>query len=145
MEEQYLIVSTQILPDYFMKVIQARRLVESKQVRGVSEAIQQVKISRSTYYKYKDHLFSIGEQSKERKAVLTLLLNHQEGILSEVLNHLAKQHANILTINQSIPIHSMASVNLSLDIFELDGSLNELIESLCKLEGVSSIKLIAME
>lgn len=144
MEDQYLIVNTKILPNYFEKVVQARNLVDQKKVKGVSEAVQIVGISRSTYYKYKDYLFSMST-NQERRAVLALILNHQRGILNEVLNTLSRFYANILSINQSIPIHNSASVTLSLDISEIKDSIHNLIDHLKQVPGVSSVKLIALE
>ena len=100
MSEQYLIVNTKILPDFYAKVVEARDLVEQHKVKGVSEAVQRVGISRSTYYKYKDSIFSFSENARGRKAVLSMILTHQQGVLSEVLNELAAQHTSVLTINQ---------------------------------------------
>ena len=145
MSEQYLIVNTKILPDYYEKVVKARDLVEHQQVKGVSEAVQQVGISRSTYYKYKDFIFSYSENTRGRKAVLSLILTHQPGILSVVLNILAEIHASVLTINQSIPIHDHASLSLSLDISSLSCSINEAVEQLEKTEGVTHVRLIDLE
>lgn len=84
MSEQYLIVNTKILPDFYEKVVAARDLVEQHKVKGVSEAVQRVGISRSTYYKYKDSIFSFSENARGRKAVLSMILTHQQGVLSEV-------------------------------------------------------------
>ena len=63
MGKQYLIVSKEILPDYFDKVIEARNLLNNGKVKGVSEAVKMVGISRSTYYKYKDFVFTPSENS----------------------------------------------------------------------------------
>ena len=75
MSEQYLIVNTKILPDFYAKVVEARDLVEQHKVKGVSEAVQRVGISRSTYYKYKDSIFSFSENARGRKAVLLSLIH----------------------------------------------------------------------
>ena len=145
MSEQFLIVNTCILPDYYEKVVKARDLVEHQQVRGVSEAVQQVGISRSTYYKYKDYIFSYSENTRGRKAVLSLTLAHQPGILSEVLNTLADLNSSVLTISQSIPIHDHASVALSLDISAIPCSIHELVKKLENTEGVIHARLIDLE
>ena len=144
MSEQYLIVNTKILPDFYAKVVEARDLVEQHKVKGVSEAVQRVGISRSTYYKYKDSIFSFSENARGRNAVLSMILTHQQGVLSEVLNELAAQHT-VLTINQSIPIHDHASVSLSLDISDLDCSIDEVLRSLKEKKGVTNVRLIDLE
>ena len=145
MSEQYLIVNTKILPDFYAKVVEARDLVEQHKVKGVSEAVQRVGISRSTYYKYKDSIFSFSENARGRNAVLSMILTHQQGVLSEVLNELAAQHTRVLTINQSIPIHDHASVSLSLDISDLDCSIDEVLRSLKEKKGVTNVRLIDLE
>ena len=144
MSEQYLIVNTKILPDFTQKS-RSPRSGRTAQVKGVSEAVQRVGISRSTYYKYKDSIFSFSENARGRKAVLSMILTHQQGVLSEVLNELAAQHTSVLTINQSIPIHDHASVSLSLDISDLDCSIDEVLRSLKEKKGVTNVRLIDLE
>ena len=80
MLSNYLIVHKSILPDYYEKVLEARRLMTSGKVKEVSQAVKQVGISRSTYYKYKDYLFEPSEIAGGRKAVLSMLLDHTPGV-----------------------------------------------------------------
>lgn len=143
--KKYLIVSKKILPDVYEKVIEARNLINNGSVKGISEAVKKVGISRSTYYKYKDYVFSPAENSIGRKAVITMMLRHEKGVLSSVLNYLSNVEANILTINQSIPINGKASVSVSLDISDIVQSIDDVILELKKVKGVSSIKLISIE
>lgn len=145
MLKKYLIVNKKILPDVYEKVIEARSLINDEDVKGISEAVKKVGISRSTYYKYKDYVFSPSENSIGRKAVISMMLKHEKGVLSDVLNNISLVKANILTINQSIPINGKASVNISLDISDMDNSMDEMILEIKKLKGVSSIRLIAIE
>ncbi|HAQ39909.1 MAG TPA: hypothetical protein DCM73_03110, partial [Clostridiales bacterium] len=104
-----------------------------------------VGISRSTYYKYKDYVFSPSENSIGRKAVISMMLRHEKGVLSSVLNYMSVENANILTINQSIPINGKASVNLSLDISDINKSIDDIIAELKKVKGVSGVKLLSIE
>ena len=101
MLKDYLIVEKSALPDYFLKVVEARRLLESGACQQVSGACGQVGISRSTYYKYKDKVIEPTSLTAGRKAVLLLMLDHQSGVLSKVLNRLTGFAVNILTITQS--------------------------------------------
>ena len=142
---KYLIISKEILPDYFDKVIEAKKLIDSNQVKGVSEAVKKVGISRSTYYKYKDYVFVPSNQLGGRKATLSLVLEHHKGVLSNILNIIADKNGNILTINQDIPINDNAIVSITLDILDLSITLQHLIETLTKLKGVASAKLVAIE
>ena len=145
MLKKYLIVSKKILPDVYEKVIDARNLINNGNVKGISEAVKKVGISRSTYYKYKDYVFSPSENSIGRKAVITAMLRHEKGVLSNVLNYLSSVNANILTINQSIPINGKASVSVSLDISDISQSIDDIIIDLKKIYGVSTIKLLSIE
>ncbi len=145
MLKKYLIVSKKILPDVYEKVIEARNLINNGNVKGITEAVKKVGISRSTYYKYKDYVFSPSENSIGRKAVVTMMLRHEKGVLSNVLNYLSSVNANILTINQSIPINGKASVSVSLDISDITQSIDDMIIEIKKIKGVSAIKLISIE
>lgn len=145
MLKKYLIVSKKILPDVYEKVIEARNLINSGSAKGISEAVKVVGISRSTYYKYKDYVFSPDENSIGRKAVISMMLRHEKGVLSNVLNYLSQEHANVLTINQSIPINGKASVNVSLDISDLSKSVDDVVLDMRKIKGASSVKLLSVE
>jgi chorismate mutase len=145
MLKKYLVVSKKILPDVYEKVIEARNLINNGNVKGISEAVKKVGISRSTYYKYKDYVFSPAENSIGRKAVITMMLRHEKGVLSSVLNYLSNVDANILAINQSIPINGKASVSVSLDISDITQSIDDMVLELKKVKGVSTIKLISIE
>ena len=145
MINKYLIVSKKILPDVYEKVIEARNLINNGSVKGISEAVKVVGISRSTYYKYKDYVFSPSENSIGRKAVISMMLRHEKGVLSNVLNYMSSANVNILTINQSIPINGKASVNLSLDISDINKSIDDIIAELKQFKGVSSVKLLSIE
>ncbi len=145
MKSDYLIVHKKILPDYFEKVVEARELLRRGAIREVSEAARKVGISRSTYYKYKDYVFTPSEGSACKKAVISLILNHEKGILSRVLNRLSELGANILTIMQNPPIGDRASVIISMDITSIETSLAETLETLLTMEGVDKAGLIDIE
>lgn len=146
MQNNYLIVDKRILPDYYEKVVEARTMLRDGAVKEVSEAVRIVGISRSTYYKYKDYIFSPGtDDTACKKAVLSLMLGHEKGVLCEVLNELSALGGNILTITQSLPIQGRASVVISLDMSHMNIEVQELLDRLGKLRQVSSIKLLAIE
>ncbi len=145
MSGEYLIVHKSVLPDYYEKVLEARRLLESGKVREVSEAARLAGISRSTYYKYKDFVFEPAEASGGRKAVLELMLDHQPGVLSAVLSRLFGAGANILTITQSLPVLGKASVTLSVDVGSVSRGIGSLVSALESVGGVESVRLLAIE
>ena len=142
---KYLLVDKQILPSYYEKVIEARSLLASGNVKDVSEAAKAVGISRSTYYKYKDYIFATNSDIDGRKAIISFTLAHKPGILSNVLKVLSENGANILTITQNLPVNSKAHVVLTLDVTELKQELTPLLKEINSIDGVSGAKLIAVE
>lgn len=145
MLDNYLIVHKNILPDYYEKVLEARRLLDSGKVKEVSQAAKLAGISRSTYYKYKDYIFEPSDMAEGRKAVLSFMLEHEAGVLSELLARISAAGANVLTITQSLPIHNMASVTVSVDISSMPGPLSALLSDIESSAGVEKARLIAVE
>ena len=145
MLNEYLIVEKTALPDYFIKVVEARRLLESGVYTQVIDAVQAVGISRSTYYKYKDFIFEPSDMSGSRRAVISVMLSHEPGVLSALLRHISDAGASVLTITQSLPINNMASVTISLDVNAMPGSVEELISTISTSPGIDNPRLLAME
>lgn len=145
MLDQYLIIHKSILPEYYEKVIEARHLLEDGKIRDVSQAVRQVGISRSTYYKYKDFILEPTELSGGRRAVLSMMLNHEQGVLSALLVCISDVRANILTITQSLPIRDKASVTISLDVSEVEGSMEDFVAKLNSVPGVEQVRVLALE
>lgn len=145
MLNDYLIVEKSALPDYFLKVVEARRLLESGKYTQVIDAVHAAGISRSTYYKYKDKVLEPSQLTVGRKASLMLQLNHRAGMLSRVLSAVSASNANILTITQSLPIHGKASIMLSIDLSQLRGGMDEMIDALNAIDGVEHVRLLALE
>lgn len=144
MLENYLIIHRSILPEYYEKVLEVRRLMESGKIKEVSQAVKQVGISRSTYYKYKDFIFEPTDLAGGRKAVFSMMLNHEPGVLSAILSLISQAGASVLTITQSLPIHGMASVTISLDISSTE-SVGELLSKIENTAGVENVRLQAIE
>ena len=145
MNSEYLIVSKTIVPDYYEKVIQVRELLRSGKVKEVSEAVKIIGISRSTYYKYKDHIFRTSEGDLGKKAVLSMMLAHEKGVLGRVLNSLSEYGAHIITISQNPPIGNRASVIITMDITTLISDISSVISGLEKIDGVENPTLIDVE
>lgn len=145
MKGDFLIVHKKILPVYYEKVLQARNLLESGAERDVSAAVRAVGISRSTYYKYKDYIYSPDGGEMGRKAVISMLLSHEIGVLSTVLNKLSALGVNVLTISQNLPIRDVASVLMTLDVSQMEISIEETTRILGAVPGVENISLVAIE
>ena len=145
MLDNYLIIHKSILPEYYEKVLEARHLLEDGKIKDVSQAVRQVGISRSTYYKYKDFILEPTDITGGRKAVLSMMLTHEQGVLSALLVRVSQARGSVLTITQSLPIRGKASVTLSLDISEMTENISDLIAGLGDVPGVEQVRLVAVE
>ena len=144
-KSQLIVVDAMILPDVFTKVLEVKKLMAQKGEKSFASACKRVGISRSAYYKYKDSVFSYEELFIRRIVNLYLLLSDSPGVLSSVLVFLHGLDANILTVNQSIPVDGAATVNISLRM--ADASPDELLSlnSITELDGVLEAKVLSAE
>ncbi|MBQ3040142.1 MAG: ACT domain-containing protein [Clostridia bacterium] len=145
MRSKYLLVDREMLPECYLKVMDAKELILSGKAKDVSEASKMVGIARSTYYKYKDYVFSPNTDTECRKAVISFSLYHKSGLLSEALNVISGTGANILTITQNLPVNQRANVVISMDVSHVNGEIATLLELLGSIDGVNSAKLLAIE
>ncbi len=141
---KYLIVDKSILPDIFLKVIEAKSLISAEGIT-VSQAVERVGLSRSAFYKYRDNVFILGEDSRGMTVVIGMDLYDEPGILSNVLNTIANFGANILTINQTIPIHGIANITISAELNQIGQSFEGLINKIREIKGVLTLRIIARE
>lgn len=123
----YYIVEESVLPEVFLKVVKAKELLEKGEVKAVNEAVKMVGISRSAFYKYKDCIFPFFESSRGKIITLALVLKDIPGILSKILNIISETNANILTINQNIPLGGIATVSISIRTSGMTKSVKDLI------------------
>ena len=142
---KYYVVSSDILPDVLEKVIEARNLLQSGKVKRISEAVKAVGVSRGTYYKYKDAVFSFNDETSRRRAVITMIISQQAGSLSKVLNLVASKNGNILAINQTIPINGIHTLSLTLDITDMDVTIDLFLHLLSNLDVIDKVDLVAVE
>lgn len=144
-KDGYFIVKQDVLPEVFIKVVDAKRLLESEKVQTVQEAVELVGISRSSFYKYKDSVFPFFENSRGRTITISIQLEDRSGLLSHVLNVIASVEANILTINQTIPVNQIANVTITMETDPMKDQIEELMGKLESIEGVLNVKIIARE
>ena len=140
---QYLLVDSKVLPEAFTKVVRAKQLLAQGKAKSLSEATKAVSLSRSAFYKYKDCVFTYQNTSARQIATLSAELVDEPGVLSEMLATLFKSGANILTINQNIPVDRVAPVSISMRTDALLVSAEALADDLRKLEGVVSLRILS--
>lgn len=144
-KDNFFIVDKNVLPEVFIKVIEAKKILERGKIKTVQEATAQVGISRSTFYKYHDYIFPFYENTRGRTITISLQLEDIAGLLSTVLNLIANAEANILTINQNIPINGIANVTITLETGKMKEDIKNLINTLGNLESIQKIEIIARE
>ena len=110
MEEKtkYFVLKKKAVPEVLLKVVEAKKLLESGRAESVQEATDMVGISRSSFYKYKDDIFPFHDNAKGKTITIVMQMDDEPGLLSLVLRIVADFHANILTIHQSIPVNGIA-------------------------------------
>lgn len=140
---KYYIVSAQALPDIFIKVAEAKRMMQSGEVKTVGEATQIVGISRSAFYKYKDEVQPFNDLKTGRIITFYAMLKDNPGVLSHILSIFADSGANILTINQSIPSNGCAAVTVSAETSNMEITLDELIATAAEAKGVVKFEILA--
>ena len=139
----YYMVDAEALPEIFRKVVDARRMLDTGEAETVNQAVQLAGISRSAFYKYKDAVRPFQDMLHGRIVTFQIMLKDEPGILSHVLNLFAGSGANILTINQGIPINGCAVVTVNAETSGLEGSLQELLARLNGAEGVLRGEILA--
>ena len=140
---KYFLVEAAALPEVFLKVAEAKRMLETGEVSTVGEATAATGISRSAYYKYRDALMPFQNLMAGRIITFQMMLKDRTGVLSGILSILAYCGANILTITQTIPTNGCAMVTMSSETSDLRCSVEELMKRIGNLDGVVKAEVVA--
>lgn len=142
-EIKHYIVAADALPEIFIKVAEAKRMLQTGEVDTVGAATRLAEISRSAFYKYKDSVQPFNDMKAEHIITFYGMLKDNTGVLSHVLSVFAQSGANILTINQSIPTNGCAAVTISAETSEMGVSLDTLLAECSAVEGVVKFEIMA--
>lgn len=144
-KSKYFVIREKAVPEVLLKVVEAKRLLDSERVLSVQEAVERVGISRSSYYKYQNDIFPFHDEAKGKTVTFVLQMEDEPGLLSLVLNIVAEFGANILTIHQSIPINGVASLTLSIEVLSTTGDVSAMIEKIEEQKDVHYLKILGRE
>ncbi len=144
-ETKYFVLKQKAVPEVLLKVVEAKRLIDSVKMGSVQEETDAVGISRSSFYKYKDDIFPFHDNAKGRTITFMVQLDDEPGLLSLVLRIVADYHANILTIHQSIPVNGVASLTLSVEVLNDTGDVSRMAETIEEQHGIHYLKILARE
>lgn len=142
-EIKYYIVAADALPEIFVKVAEAKRMMQTGEAATVGAATRMAGISRSAFYKYKDSVQPFNDMKAEHIITFYGMLKDAPGVLSRVLSAFAGAEANILTINQSIPTNGCAAVTVSAETSEMEMTLEAFLDQVSSGEGVVRFEILA--
>ena len=142
---KYFVVKQRAVPEVLLKVVEAKKLLESEQVMTVQEAAERVGISRSSFYKYKDDILPFYDNTKGKTVTFVMQMDDRQGLLSHLLHIVAVYRANILTIHQSIPVNGVASLTLSVEVRADTGNISRTLEEMEDQQGIHYVKILARE
>ncbi len=142
---RYYVLKQKAVPEVLLKVVEAKRLLESGKVVSVQDATEAVGISRSSFYKYKDDIFPFHDNAKGRTITMVIQLDDEPGLLSLLLKIVAEYQANILTIHQSIPVNGIASLTLSVEVLAETKDMQQMVDTIEHQAGVHYLKILARE
>ena len=142
---KYFVLKKKAVPEVLLKVVEAKRLLDSGKAASVQEAAENVGISRSSFYKYKDDIFPFHDNAKGKTITMVIQFDDEPGLLSVVLRIVADYHANILTIHQSIPVNGIASLTLSVDVLNETVDISQMVDTIEEQQGIHYLKILARE
>ena len=144
-KSKYFVVKQKAVPEVLLKVVEAKKLLETVRAITVQEAADRVGISRSSFYKYKDDIFPFYDNTKGKTITLVVQMDDRQGLLSDLLHVVAVYRANILTIHQSIPVNGIASLTLSVDVLNETGDISQMVDTIEQQQGIHYLKILARE
>lgn len=140
---KYYIVEAKALPEVFLKVAEAKWLLETGEATTVNDAAKATGISRSAFYKYRDVIAPFQNLMAGRILTFQFILRDVTGLLSSILTIFAQFGANILTINQTIPTNGCASVTISAETTNMTEGVEEMVRALSSITGVLKVEILA--
>ncbi len=141
----YYLIRKRAVPEVLQKVVEVNKLLASGGARTINDAVEKVGISRSSYYKFKDDVEEFHDSSAGTTLTLFAEINDETGLLSDMLEIIAENQANILTIHQSIPLNGVASLSISIQITETTGNISSMLTALEHCPGVRKVKVTGRE
>lgn len=142
-KSKYYIIEASALPEVFLKVAEAKRLLSTGEATTVNDATRMTNISRSAFYKYRDAILPFQNMMSARIITFQFMVHDEPGVLSAVLAELAHNQVNILTINSIIPTNGCALVTISAETTDVPVTLEELLNVLGAVYGVIKAEVIA--
>lgn len=144
-ESDYFVVRTKALPTVLKKVVEVKSILESEKGISIAEATERAGISRSSFYKYKEDIFPFYDSSKGKTVTLVIQMRDELGYLSKICSKISEYRANILTIHQSIPVNSIVTLSVSIEVREDTSDINTMIREIEEWSNIQYVKILSQE
>ncbi len=142
---EYYVIDQFAVPAVLLKTLSVKRLLEKNPEMNVSDAVKKVNISRSAFYKYKDMIFPYNSLKATKMVTFFLELSDTVGVLSQLLKTIASYNANVLTINQNIPMNGTTNISISIDTSGMEKKMEHLEKKIRSMEHVRKLSVIISE
>lgn len=143
--DKYYVLREHAVPEVLLKVVEAKKLLESGKAESIQDAADAVGISRSSFYKYKDDISVFHKKDAGKLTTVILQVDDGPGVFLGVLNAIAEYKVNIVNIHQGISVNGLANLMLVLEAPEEADYFPKIIENIGKREGVHYVKILAKE
>ena len=141
---KYYIVEASALPEIFVKVAEAKRLLATGEASTVNEATQKTDISRSAFYKYRDAVQPFRDMSNSRIITFQFLLRDEPGALSAILATFTNHSMNLMTVNSITPSNGCAVVTIAAECTQSGTPVDDLLLVLQQTPGVIKAEVLAV-
>ena len=140
---KYYIVEVSALPEIFLKVAEAKRLLATGEASTVNEAAKMTDISRSAFYKYRDAVQPFRNMNTNRIVTFQFLLRDEPGALSALLAAFTQQNANLLTVNSIAPSNGCGVVTIAAETSQIGVSADEMLQAFQQTPAVLKAEILA--
>ena len=144
-KSKYYVVRDKALPEVLQKVAEAKQLLDKNRSMTVQEATERLGLSRSSFYKYKDDIAPFSDNTRGKTVTLVIQMEDEPGLLSDLLHVGSDNRANLLTLQQTIPVNGIATVTLSVEVRDNTGDMSGLVEEIENMTGIQNIKILGVE
>jgi len=139
---KFYIVDEKILPEAILKTARIKELLTKHKDMTVNEAVDEIGLSRSAFYKYRDGISPFYEMTKAKIITIQISMDNKAGILANSINALARANCNILTVNQGLPIQDVAIASIAFETVQMEQSLETVVEIIEQLSGVLHVEIV---
>jgi chorismate mutase len=139
------VIDSRVIPDVFLKVLEVKKTIANKEAKSLAAACKLAGISRSAYYKYRDYIFLYDEKLTQKLITLYAVLQDKPGVLANVLSVVHSSEANVMTLNQNIPVDGVASITITLKLGTGMYSEDDIMSSIRSVGGVVDVRILSRE